>query len=154
MRKYIIPFGFFIKIIISILFLVIAILDIVLWKKTLLAIISLLIFIFFILFGVKIIVLRDDCIYVSPDLLFGWYKVQYKEKIQIKYVEVKTRDHTYSSRGKEKTGKGIETIRTGNKFIEFIYQDESIKRIYCLDLSNKQINKILEFCIKKNIEIK
>ena len=113
--------------------------------------------IFFILFGLKIIILKENSIYVSSDFLLGWYKVQYQEEIlldNLSFVEIKQRDYTYSSRGKEKTGRGIETRIVGNKFIEFNYSNSSIKRIYCLDLSKKQINRIMEFCKQKNIECK
>ena len=85
------------------------------------------------------------------------YKVQYKENISfenIEFVEIKHRDYMYSSRGKEKTGRGIESRISGNHFIEFIYGDGSIKRIFCNDLSDKQITKILEFCKNKNIKVK
>ena len=113
--------------------------------------------VFFILFGLKIIILKDNSIYVSSDFLLGWYKVQYQEEIlldNLSFVEIKQRDYTYSSRGKEKNGRGIETRIVGNKFIEFNYSNSSIKRIYCLDLSKKQINRIMEFCKQKNIECK
>lgn len=157
MKKYIIPFNSIIKIIISLAFLVVAILDICMWNTIFLSIIMIVLSVFYILFGAKIIVLKDNSIYVSPDLLFGWYKVQYKEEIFLKnilFVEVKQRDFTYSSRGIEKAGRGIATRIVGNKFVEFNYYDASIKRIYCNDFSNKQINKVLEYCKQKNLTVK
>ena len=157
MKKYIIPLGSIIKYVIALFLLIIAAVDIMLWKTIFVFIVMIVLSIFFILFGLKIIILKDNSIYVSSDFLFGWYKVQYQEEIlldNLSFVEIKQRDYTYSSRGKEKTGRGIETRIVGNKFIEFNYSNSSIKRIYCLDLSRKQINKIMEFCKQKNIECK
>lgn len=157
MKKYIIPLGSIIKYVIALFLLIIATVDIMLWKTIFVSIVMIVLSVFFILFGLKIIILKDNSIYVSSDFLLGWYKVQYQEEIlldNVSFVEIKQRDYTYSSRGKEKTGRGIETRIVGNKFIEFNYSDSSIKRIYCLDLSKKQINRIMEFCKQKNIECK
>ena len=157
MKKYIIPLGSIIKYVIALFLLIIAAVDIMLWKTIFLSIVMIVLSIFFILFGLKIIILKDNSIYVSSDFLLGWYKVQYQEEIlldNVSFVEIKQRDYTYSSRGKEKTGRGIETRIVGNKFIEFNYSNSSIKRIYCLDLSKKQINRIMEFCKQRNIECK
>ena len=157
MKKYIIPLGSIIKYVIALILLTIALLDIMLWKTIFVSIVMIVLSVFFILFGLKIIILKDNSIYVSSDFLLGWYKVQYQEEIlldNLSFVEIKQRDYTYSSRGKEKTGRGIETRIVGNKFIEFNYSNSSIKRIYCLDLSKKQINRIVEFCKQKNIECK
>lgn len=157
MKKYIIPLGSIIKYVIALFLLIIAVVDIMLWKTIFVFIVMIVLSIFFILFGLKIIILKDNSIYVSSDFLLGWYKVQYQEEIlldNLSFVEIKQRDYTYSSRGKEKTGRGIETRIVGNKFIEFNYSNGSIKRIYCLDLSRKQINNIMEFCKQKNIECK
>ena len=157
MKKYIIPLVSIIKYVIALILLAIAILDIMLWKTIFVSIVMIVLSVFFILFGLKIITLKDKSIYVSPDFLPGWYKVQYQEEIlldNVSFVEIKQRDYTYSSRGKEKTGRGIETRIVGNKFIEFNYIDSSIKRIYCVDLSKRQINRIMEFCKQKNIECK
>ena len=159
MKKYIIPFGSIIKYVIALILLIIVALDIMLWKTIFVSIVMIVLSIFFVLFGLKIILLKDKSIYVSPDFLPGWYKVQYQEEIlldNVLFVEIRQRDYTYSSRGKEKTGRGIETRIVGNKFIEFNYSNSSIKRIYCLDLSKRQINKILEYIISKNknVEIK
>ncbi|MDY5853206.1 MAG: hypothetical protein SPK28_03130 [Bacilli bacterium] len=157
MKKYIIPLGSIIKYVIALFLLIIAAVDIMLWKTIFVSIVMIVLSVFFILFGLKIIILKDNSIYVSSDFLLGWYKVQYQEEIlldNLSFVEIKQRDYTYSSRGKEKTGRGIETRIVGNKFIEFNYSNNSIKRIYCLDLSKKQINRIMEFCKQKNIECK
>ena len=157
MKKYIIPLGSIIKYVIALFLLIIASVDIMLWKTIFVSIVMIVLSVFFILFGLKIIILKDNSIYVSSDFLLGWYKVQYQEEIlldNLSFVEIKQRDYTYSSRGKEKTGRGIETRIVGNKFIEFNYSNSSIKRIYCLDLSKKQINRIMEFCKQKNIECK
>lgn len=157
MKKYIIPLGSIIKYVIALFLLIIAAVDIMLWKTIFVSIVMIVLSVFFILFGLKIIILKDNSIYVSSDFLLGWYKVQYQEEIlldNLSFVEIKQRDYTYSSRGKEKTGRGIETRIVGNKFIEFNYSNSSIKRIYCLDLSKKQINRIMEFCKQKNIECK
>lgn len=157
MKKYIIPLGSIIKYVIALFLLIIAAVDIMLWKTIFVSIVMIVLSVFFILFGLKIIILKDNSIYVSSDFLLGWYKVQYQEEIlldNVSFVEIKQRDYTYSSRGKEKTGRGIETRIVGNKFIEFNYSNSSIKRIYCLDLSKKQINRIMEFCKQKNIECK
>ena len=157
MKKYIIPLGSIIKYVIALFLLIIAVVDIMLWKTIFVSIVMIVLSVFFILFGLKIIILKDNSIYVSSDFLLGWYKVQYQEEIlldNLSFVEIKQRDYTYSSRGKEKTGRGIETRIVGNKFIEFNYSNSSIKRIYCLDLSKKQINRIMEFCKQKNIECK
>ena len=157
MKKYIIPLGSIIKYVIALFLLIIAAVDIMLWKTIFVSIVMIVLSVFFILFGLKIIILKDNSIYVSFDFLLGWYKVQYQEEIlldNLSFVEIKQRDYTYSSRGKEKTGRGIETRIVGNKFIEFNYSNSSIKRIYCLDLSKKQINRIMEFCKQKNIECK
>lgn len=157
MKKYIIPLGSIIKYVIALFLLIIAAVDIMLWKTIFVSIVMIVLSVFFILFGLKIIILKDNSIYVSSDFMLGWYKVQYKEEIlldNLSFVEIKQRDYTYSSRGKEKTGRGIETRIVGNKFIEFNYSNSSIKRIYCLDLSKKQINRIMEFCKQKNIECK
>lgn len=157
MKKYIIPLGSIIKYVIALFLLIIAAVDIMLWKTIFVSIVMIVLSIFFILFGLKIIILKDNSIYVSSDFLLGWHKVQYQEEIlldNLSFVEIKQRDYTYSSRGKEKTGRGIETRIVGNKFIEFNYSNSSIKRIYCLDLSKKQINRIMEFCKQKNIECK
>ena len=157
MKKYIIPLGSIIKYVIALFLLIIAVVDIILWKTIFVFIVMIVLSIFFILFGLKIIILKDNSIYVSSDFLLGWYKVQYQEEIlldNLSFIEIKQRDYTYSSRGKEKTGRGIETRIVGNKFIEFNYSNSSIKRIYCLDLSRKQINNIMEFCKQKNIECK
>lgn len=157
MKKYIIPLGSIIKYVIALFLLIIAAVDIMLWKTIFVSIVMIVLSVFFILFGLKIIILKDNSIYVSSDFLLGWYKVQYQEEIlldNLSFVEIKQRDYTYSSRGKEKTGRGIETRIVGNKFIEFNYSNSSIKRIYCLDLSEKQINRIMEFCKQKNIECK
>lgn len=157
MKKYIIPLGSIIKYVIALFLLIIAAVDIMLWKTIFVSIVMIVLSVFFILFGLKIIILKDNSIYVSSDFLLGWYKVQYQEEIfldNLSFVEIKQRDYTYSSRGKEKTGRGIETRIVGNKFIEFNYSNSSIKRIYCLDLSKKQINRIIEFCKQKNIECK
>lgn len=157
MKKYIIPLGSIIKYVIALFLLIIAAIDIMLWKTIFVSIVMIVLSVFFILFGLKIIILKDNSIYVSSDFLLGWYKVQYQEEIlldNLSFVEIKQRDYTYSSRGKEKTGRGIETRIVGNKFIEFNYSNSSIKRIYCLDLSKKQINRIMEFCKQKNIECK
>ena len=157
MKKYIIPLGSIIKYVIALFLLIIAAVDIMLWKTIFVSIVMIVLSVFFILFGLKIIILKDNSIYVSSDFLLGWYKVQYQEEIlldNLSFVEIKQRDYTYSSRGKEKTGRGIETRIVGNKFIEFNYSNSSIKRIYCLDLSRKQINKIVELCKQKNIECK
>ena len=157
MKKYIIPLGSIIKYVIALFLLIIAAVDIMLWKTIFVSIVMIVLSVFFILFGLKIIILKDNSIYVSFDFLLGWYKVQYQEEIlldNLSFVEIKQRDYTYSSRGKEKTGRGIETRIVGNKFIEFNYSNSSIKRIYCLDLSKKQINRIMEFCKQKNIDCK
>ena len=157
MKKYIIPLGSIIKYVIALFLLIIAAIDIMLWKTIFVSIVMIVLSVFFILFGLKIIILKDNSIYVSSDFLLGWYKVQYQEEIlldNLSFVEIKQRDYTYSARGKEKTGRGIETRIVGNKFIEFNYSNNSIKRIYCLDLSKKQINRIIEFCKQKNIECK
>ena len=157
MKKYIIPLGSIIKYVIALFLLIIAVVDIILWKTIFVFIVMIVLSIFFILFGLKIIILKDNSIYVSSDFLLGSCKVQYQEEIlldNLSFVEIKQRDYTYSSRGKEKTGRGIETRIVGNKFIEFNYSNSSIKRIYCLDLSRKQINNIMEFCKQKNIECK
>ena len=157
MKKYIIPLGSIIKYVIALFLLIIAAIDIMLWKTIFVSIVMIVLSVFFILFGLKIIILKDNSIYVSSDFLLGWYKVQYQQEIlldNLSFVEIKQRDYTYSSRGKEKTGRGIETRIVGNKFIEFNYSNNSIKRIYCLDLSKKQINRIIEFCKQKNIECK
>ena len=157
MKKYIIPLGSIIKYVIALFLLIIAAIDIMLWKTIFVSIVMIVLYVFFILFGLKIIILKDNSIYVSSDFLLGWYKVQYQQEIlldNLSFVEIKQRDYTYSSRGKEKTGRGIETRIVGNKFIEFNYSNNSIKRIYCLDLSKKQINRIIEFCKQKNIECK
>ena len=157
MKKYIIPLGSIIKYVIALFLLIIAGVDIMFWKTIFVSIVMIVLSVFFILFGLKIIILKDNSIYVSSDFLIGWYKVQYQEEIlldNLSFVEIKQRDYTYSSRGKEKTGRGIETRIVGNKFIEFNYNDSSIKRIYCLDLSKNQINRIMEFCKQKNIECK
>lgn len=157
MKKYIIPLGSITKYVIALFLLIIAAVDIMLWKTIFVSIVMIVLSVFFILFGLKIIILKDNSIYVSSDFLLGWYKVQYQEEIlldNLSFVEIKQRDYTYSSRGKEKTGRGIETRIVGNKFIEFNYSNSSIKRIYCLDLSKKQINRIMEFCKQKNIECK
>ena len=157
MKKYIIPLGSIIKYVIALFLLIIAAVDIMLWKTIFVSIVMIVLSVFFILFGLKIIILKDNSIYVSSDFLLGWYKVQYQEEIlldNLSFVEIKQRDYTYSSRGKEKTSRGIETRIVGNKFIEFNYSNSSIKRIYCLDLSKKQINRIMEFCKQKNIECK
>ena len=157
MKKYIIPLGSIIKYVIALFLLIIAAVDIMLWKTIIVSIVMIVLSVFFILFGLKIIILKDNSIYVSSDFLLGWYKVQYQEEIlldNLSFIEIKQRDYTYSSRGKEKTGRGIETRIVGNKFIEFNYSNSSIKRIYCLDLSKKQINRIMEFCKQKNIECK
>ena len=157
MKKYIIPLGSIIKYVIALFLLIIAVVDIMLWKTIFVFIVMIVLSIFFILFGLKIIILKDNSIYVSSDFLLGWYKVQYQEEIlldNLSFIEIKQRDYTYSSRGKEKTGRGIETRIVGNKFIEFNYSNSSIKRIYCLDLSRRQINNIMEFCKQKNIECK
>ena len=157
MKKYIIPLGSIIKYVIALFLLIIAVVDIILWKTIFVFIVMIVLSIFFILFGLKIIILKDNSIYVSSDFLLGWYKVQYQEEIlldNLSFIEIKQRDYTYSSRGKEKTGRGIETRIVGNKFIEFNYSNSSIKRIYCLDLSKKQINRIIDFCKQKNIKCK
>ena len=157
MKKYIIPFGSIIKFIISFVLLIFVILDIMQWNTFIVAIILSIIIVFLILYGIKIIIIKSDSIFVSSDLLIGWYKVQYKENISfenIEFIEIKHRDYMYSSRGKEKTGRGIESRISGHHFIEFIYGDGSIKRIFCNDLSDKQITKILEFCKNKNIKVK
>ena len=157
MKKYIIPLGSIIKYVIALFLLIIAAVDIMLWNTIFVSIVMIVLSVFFILFGLKIIILKDNSIYVSSDFLLGWYKVQYQEEIlldNLSFVEIKQRDYTYSSRGKEKTGRGIDTRIVGNKFIEFNYSFSSIKRIYCLDLSKKQINRIMEFCKQKNIECK
>ena len=157
MKKYIIPLGSIIKYVIALFLLIIAAIDIMLWKTIFVSIVMIVLSVFFILFGLKIIILKDNSIYVSSDFLLGSCKVQYQEEIlldDLSFVEIKQRDYTYSSRGKEKTGRGIETRIVGNKFIEFNYSNSSIKRIYCLDLSRKQINNIMEFCKQKNIECK
>ena len=157
MKKYIIPLGSIIKYVIALFLLIIAAVDIMLWNTIFVSIVMIVLSVFFILFGLKIIILKDNSIYVSSDFLLGWYKVQYQEEIlldNLSFVEIKQRDYTYSSRGKEKTGRGIDTRIVGNKFIEFNYSNSSIKRIYCLDLSKKQINRIMEFCKQKNIECK
>ena len=157
MKKCIIPLGSIIKYVIALFLLIIAAVDIMLWKTIFVSIVMIVLSVFFILFGLKIIILKDNSIYVSSDFLLGWYKVQYQEEIlldNLSFVEIKQRDYTYSSRGKEKTGRGIETRIVGNKFIEFNYSNSLIKRIYCLDLSKKQINRIMEFCKQKNIECK
>ena len=157
MKKYIIPLGSIIKYVIALFLLIIAAVDIMLWKTIFVSIVMIVLSVFFILFGLKIIILKDNSIYVSSDFLLGWYKVQYQEEIlldNLSFVEIKQRDYTYSSRGKEKTGRGIETRIVGNKFIEFNYSNSSIKRIYCLDLSKKQINRIIDFCKQKNIKCK
>ncbi len=136
MKKYIIPFNSIIKAIVSLLFLVLALLDITIWNTIILSVIMILLATFFMLFSIKIIILKETSIYVSSDLLFGWLKVQYKDEIyfeNIAFVEVKKRDYTYSSNGKEKTGRGIDTLIVGNKFIEFNYCDATIKRIHCND---------------------
>lgn len=60
--------------------------------------------------------------------------MEYKYNIDLKdvsFVEVQQRDYKFSSRGREKRGRGIETYRIGHKFIEFNYLDGSVKRIHC-----------------------
>jgi|GEM_PF-1054076 len=156
MKKYIIPFGSIIKLLISFIFLLLAIVDLLLWQTILICVISFILFILLFEYGLKLIQIDNDTILISPDILIGWYKVQYKENIvlrDVSFIEVKKRDYTYSSRGQEKTGRGFETIITGNTFIEFNYYDKTIKRIHCNDLSKKQVEFILEYCKKKNIKI-
>ncbi len=129
-----------------------ALLDIFLWRTKFFFIILIPISIFLILFAIKIIILKESSIFVSGDLLVGLLKVEYKYNIDLKdvsFVEVQQRDYKFSSRDREKRGRGIETYRIGHKFIEFNYLDGSVKRIHCNDLSRKQINKILEHCKNK-----
>jgi len=157
MKKYIIPFVSFFKFVFSIIFFSLSVLDIIIWETLFVSIIMFILAIFFVLFGIKVIILSDNNIYVSPDLLIGWFKVQYKENIQLKnldFIIIKQREYTYSSKGKEKTGRGIDSRISGHKFIEFNYLDETIKRIHCNDFSNSQINKIVYYCKTKNIKIK
>ena len=101
MKKYIIPLGSIIKYVIALFLLIIAVVDIMLWKTIFVFIVMIVLSIFFILFGLKIIILKDNSIYVSSDFLLGWYKVQYQEEIfldNLSFVEIKQRDYTYSSR--------------------------------------------------------
>lgn len=103
-----------------------ALLDIFLWRTKFFFIILIPISIFLILFAIKIIILKESSIFVSGDLLVGLLKVEYKYNIDLKdvsFVEVQQRDYKFSSRGREKRGRGIETYRTGHKFIEFNYLD-------------------------------
>ena len=81
MKKYIIPLGSIIKYAIALILLTIGLLDIILWKTIFVSVVMIVLSIFFILFGLKIIILKDNSVYVSPDFLVGWYKVQYKEEI-------------------------------------------------------------------------
>ena len=80
MKKYIIPLGSIIKYAIALILLTIGLLDIILWKTIFVSVVMIVLSIFFILFGLKIIILKDNSVYVSPDFLVGWYKVQYKKK--------------------------------------------------------------------------
>lgn len=156
MKKNIIPEGSIVKMFLSVVFFMLSIIDIFFWKTIVVCCIGILLSLFFMLFGIKIIKIRDNIIFVSSDLLIGWYKVQYKTSInldEIKYIEEKVRDYTYSSRGHEKTGRGIETRIAGNKFIEFTCTNDNVQRIHCNDLSRKQINYILDYCKNKNIKI-
>ena len=98
MKKYIIPLGSIIKYVIALFLLIIAVVDIILWKTIFVFIVMIVLSIFFILFGLKIIILKDNSIYVSSDFLLGWYKVQYQEEIlldNLSFVEIKQRDYTY-----------------------------------------------------------
>ena len=100
MKKYIIPLGSIIKYVIALFLLIIAAVDIILWKTIFVSIVMIVLSVFFILFGLKIIILKDNSIYVSSDFLPGWYKVQYQEEIlldNLSFVEIKQRDYTYSS---------------------------------------------------------
>ena len=81
MKKYIIPLGSIIKYVIALFLLIIAAVDIMLWKTIFVCIVMIVFSVFFILFGLKIIILKDNSIYVSSDFLLGWYKVQYQEEI-------------------------------------------------------------------------
>lgn len=156
MKKNIFPIGSIIKIIFSVIFLVLSIIDIFVWRTIILFCITFIFSIFFLLYSIKIIKIRNNCIFVNSDLLVGWYKVQYKTIINLEeviFVEEKIRDYTYSSIGKEKNGRGIETRITGNRFIEFTCTDNTIKRIHCNDLSKNQIKYILDYCKNMNNEI-
>lgn len=67
MKKYIIPLGSIIKYAIALILLTIGLLDIILWKTIFVSVVMIVLSIFFILFGLKIIILKDNSVYVSPD---------------------------------------------------------------------------------------
>jgi len=155
MKKNILPIGSVIKIIFSFTFFIFSMIDLFVWKTIILFCTTIIMSIFFLLYSIKIIKIRDNYIFASSDLLLGWHKVQYKTTINLEeviLVEEKSRDYTYSSRGQEKNGRGIETRIIGNRFIEFTCADNTIKRIHCNDLSKKQIKYILDYCKNKTIE--
>ena len=56
MKKYIIPLGSIIKYVIALFLLIIAAIDIMLWKTIFVSIVMIVLSVFFILFGLKIII--------------------------------------------------------------------------------------------------
>ena len=65
MKKYIIPLGSIIKYVVALFLLIIAAVDIMLWKTIFVSIVMIVLSVFFILFGLKRIILKYNSIYVS-----------------------------------------------------------------------------------------
>ena len=156
MKKIIWPLGNVLRFIFGILFLIVVVIDIILIKTYLLALVIFIIGCLMILRGMQFIILNNNQICVTMHI--STVKIiQYKESIDINNIckiEQNYKGTNYSSRGIKKY-RGFNP-RLPFKFIELFLYDSSVKRIYADDLSKKQINKILEYIISKNknVEIK
>lgn len=159
MKKIIWPFGNILRFIFGMSFLIGVVLDIIVIKTYLLALILFIISCLLMLRSFQYILLNNEKIMITSQLTFSIWKTQYKEIInisQISKIEINEKSSCYSSRGPEPTSRGFDSMKSIHIFIELFLSDLQIKRIYANDLSKNQINIILEYIISKNknIEIK
>lgn len=154
MKKIIWPFSNVLRFIFGILFLIAVVLDIIVIKTYLLALIMFISGCLFILRSMQFIILNDNQIYVTMHI--SVFKIiQYKESIEISNIckiEQNYKGTNYSSRG-IKNYRGF-IPRLPFKFIELFLYDSNVKRIYADDLSQNQINIILEYIVSKNKNVK
>ena len=159
MKKIIWPFSNVLRFIFGILFLIAVVLDIIVIKTYLLALIMFISGCLFILRSFQYILLNNEKIMITSQLTFPIWKTQYKEIIninQISKIEINKKNSYYSSRGPEPTSRGFDSMKSIHIFIELFLNDSQIKRIYANDLSQNQINIFLEYIVSKNknVEIK
>lgn len=152
--KIIIPIASYIKIGMAAIFLTFSLMFIYVYYSFVLHIVFSIIVLLLLLSSIKVLIIKENCIIMSSDIALFWFKVQYRTKVDYNEIEsfkIIKRENFYSSRGREKTGRGFETRITGITFFEFQCKNKIVKRIRADVFSKKQLNYLKEILIRKNI---